>query len=69
MYHKLEHVDVPASIQDAQLSGNHYFYFTDGKPIMRLSPDAVLQVLTIRGLNRTINNMHANPTMVGATGF
>jgi hypothetical protein len=69
MFWKQRNTEVPKSVKDAQLSGNHYFYNPDGSPPVKLTPQAVMSALTIRGQNRTINNMHAERSMYGGTGY
>ena len=69
MYQKSSEHEVPAAAQDAQLSGNHFFYHPDGSGIAKLTPNAVLAALSIRGQNRTVNNAHAEKNMLMGNGY
>ena len=69
MYQKPSEHEVPVAVRDAQLSGNHYFYNPNGSGVVKLTPEAVIAALSIRGQNRTVNNMHAEKSMLMGSGY
>lgn len=69
MWWKASQHEVPKAVEDAQLSGNHYFYNPNGSGVVKLTSEAVMAALSIRGQNRTINNMHAEKSMYMGTGY